>query len=131
MRSGVPLRLRHFFTSDKPHFLTGRLNMNFPAILLPPTPLTISLIVSAATILLAICLLGRRRNARLLLAGCTGLAIFFLTIPAASAVDRVIINGTGCQVTEEDAVGIYLNQDLYLRIDYPNTHWRLRLAQHG
>ncbi len=76
--------------------------MNLPAIVFSPTLLTISLIVSAATILVAMWLLGRRRNARLLLASCTGLAIFFLTIPAALATDRVIINGTGCQVTEED-----------------------------
>ena len=100
--------------------------MNLPAILLSPTPLTINLIVCAATILMATWLLWRR-NAQVLLAGCTGLAIFFLTIPTARATDVVIINGTGCQVTEEDAVGPLLHHDLYLRIDYPNTHWRFGL----
>ena len=28
-------------------------------------------------------------------------------------------------------VGIFLNQDLYLRIDYPNTHWRFGLRNMG
>ncbi len=29
------------------------------------------------------------------------------------------------------SVGIYLHQDLYLRIDYPNTHWRFGLRNMG
>ena len=34
-------------------------------------------------------------------------------------------------MTEEDAIGIQLHQDLYLRIDYPNTHWRFGLRNMG
>ncbi|MGD0930017.1 MAG: hypothetical protein ABR902_05135 [Candidatus Korobacteraceae bacterium] len=105
--------------------------MNLSATLFSPTPLTISSLVCAATLLLATRLLWRWPNPRVLLAGCTGLAILFLTIPSASATDRLIINSTGCQVTEEDAIGILLNQDLYLRIDYPNTHWRFGLRNMG
>ena len=47
------------------------------------------------------------------------------------ATDRVIINGNGCQVTEEDAVGIYLQSNLYLRIDFPDSHWRFGLRNDG
>ena len=47
------------------------------------------------------------------------------------ATDRLIINGNGCQVTEEDAVGIFLQSDLYLRIDFPNSHWRFGLRNQG
>jgi Cu2+-containing amine oxidase len=105
--------------------------MNLSAIPLPPTPLTFSLSVCAATIVVAAWLLGQRRSARFLLVGCTALAIFFLTIPAAGASDVVIINGAGCQVTEEDAVGIFLHNDLYLRIDFPDSHWRFGLRNQG
>src|SRR6201999_3176816 len=70
------------------------------------------------------------RHARLIAAGCAMAAIVFLALPAAHATDTVIINGTGCQVTEEDAVGV-LHHDLYLRIDYPNTHWRFGLRNMG
>jgi primary-amine oxidase len=105
--------------------------MNLPAIPLSPTPLTLSLSVCAATILVATWLLSRRRGARFLLAGSTGLAIFLLAIPPAYATDVVIINGSGCQVTEEDAIGPVLHHDLYLRIDYPNTHWRFGLRNMG
>ena len=76
--------------------------MDLSAILPILTPLTISLTVCAATTVV-VTSLWRRTNLRLLLAGCTGLAIFLLTIPSAAATDRLIINGTGCQVTEEDA----------------------------
>jgi primary-amine oxidase len=103
--------------------------MNLSAILPAPMPLTIS--AAVATSVVATWLLWRRTNLRFLLAGCTGLAIFFLAIPSAVATDRLIINGTGCQVTEEDAIGIQLHQDLYLRIDYPNTHWRFGLRNMG
>ena len=65
-----------------------------------------------------------------MLAGCLHLAVLLAVTPA-SATDTVIINGTGCQVTEEDAVGIFLTHDLYLRIDYPNTHWRFGLRNMG
>lgn len=58
-------------------------------------------------------------------------AVVLLAAITAAATDRVIINATGCQVTEEDAIGIFLHQDLYLRIDYPNTHWRFGLRNMG
>jgi primary-amine oxidase len=59
------------------------------------------------------------------------LLLLLLTVMPASATDVMIINGAGCQVTEEDAVGIFLTHDLYLRIDYPNTHWRFGLRNLG
>jgi hypothetical protein len=43
----------------------------------------------------------------------------------------IIINGNGCQVTEEDAVGIFLQSNLYLRIDFPDSHWRFGLRNDG
>ncbi len=58
------------------------------------------------------------------------LAVLFAITPA-WATDTVIINGPGCTVTEEDAVGLLLHHDLYLRIDYPNTHWRFELRNMG
>lgn len=57
-------------------------------------------------------------------------AMLFAVIPA-TATDRLIINGDGCQVTEEDAVGITLGSDLYLRVDYPDAHWRFGLRNLG
>jgi len=66
----------------------------------------------------------------LLVSGFVLLAVL-LAITPASATDVMIINGPGCQVTEEDAVGLLLSHDLYLRIDYPNTHWRFGLRNMG
>ena len=105
--------------------------MNLPSIPFSSKSSTISLISCAATIGVAAQRLWRRPSARFLLASCTALAILCLSIPSAVATDRLIINGSGCQVTEEDAIGIYLNQDLYLRIDFPNTHWRFGLRNMG
>ena len=34
-------------------------------------------------------------------------------------------------MTEEDAVGIFLQSDLYLRIDFPDSHWRFGLRNQG
>ena len=68
---------------------------------------------------------------RVVLACCSALIALLLAVIPASATDQVIINGTGCQVTEEDAVGLLLHHDLYLRIDYPNTHWRFGLRNMG
>ncbi len=68
---------------------------------------------------------------RILIASGAALLAVLLGITPAAATDRLIINGNGCQVTEEDAIGIQLNQDLYLRIDYPNTHWRFGLRNMG
>ena len=59
------------------------------------------------------------------------LAVLLAVTPPAAATDVMIINGPGCQVTEEDAVGLLLSHDLYLRIDYPNTHWRFGLRNLG
>jgi len=58
------------------------------------------------------------------------IAILLASVPA-QATDRIIINGNGCQVTEEDAVGIFLQSDLYLRIDFPDSHWRFGLRNQG
>jgi len=54
-----------------------------------------------------------------------------LNVVPAQATDRIIINGNGCQVTEEDAIGIFLHSDLYLRIDFPDSHWRFGLRNDG
>jgi primary-amine oxidase len=59
------------------------------------------------------------------------LLVLVLAVIPAAATDQVIINGPGCTVTEEDAIGIQLHHDLYLRIDYPNTHWRFGLRNMG
>src|SRR5271169_1290626 len=53
------------------------------------------------------------------------------TSAPAPAQDRIIINGTGCQVTEEDAIGIFLHSNLYLDIDFPDSHWRFGLRNDG
>src|SRR5690349_18672843 len=70
-----------------------------------------------------------QRVCRLLVA-----TVFIATLlagAAASATDRIIINGNGCGVTEEDAVGVILSSDLYLRIDFPDAHWRFGLRNLG
>jgi hypothetical protein len=72
-----------------------------------------------------------KRHAPFVVAGGVMLALCFLTLPAAHATDRILINGDGCQVTEEDAVGIFLHSDLYLRIDFPDSHWRFGLRNLG
>ncbi len=74
---------------------------------------------------------ARSRQFRTVAASAATLFGVLLAITPAAATDRVIINGNGCQVTEEDAVGIFLTHDLYLRIDYPNTHWRFGLRNMG
>ena len=73
----------------------------------------------------------RPRQLRILLASGAALIALLLAITPAAATDQIIINGNGCQVTEEDAVGILLHHDLYLRIDYPDTHWRFGLRNMG
>ncbi len=75
----------------------------------------------------------RTRPRQLRIAATCGAALIgvLLAVSSAAATDVVIINGNGCQVTEEDAVGIFLTHDLYLRIDYPNTHWRFGLRNMG
>ena len=74
---------------------------------------------------------SRRNLLRSGIVACLGVAVWLMAVAPAHALDRIIINGAGCQVTEEDAVGIQLHQDLYLRIDYPNTHWRFGLRNMG
>ena len=105
--------------------------MNLPAIPFSTLPSILGFSLGAAALAITACLLLHRQSARLLLAGCTALAIFVLALPSAHATDVMIINGNGCQVTEEDAVGPLLHHDLYLRIDYPNTHWRFGLRNMG
>ncbi len=103
--------------------------MTLPTI--SPVSSILLLTASLAALKSVVRLLWRRHHARGLVASAMGLAFFFLAFSPAYATDRLIINGAGCQVTEEDAVGILLNQDLYLRIDYPNTHWRFGLRNMG
>jgi primary-amine oxidase len=107
--------------------------MNPTAIPLAPTRLTLGSSVCAATIAPATWLLWQRRGARVLLVGWIVLTIFFLTIPFAGATDRILINESGCQVTQEDAsgIGIYYQSNLYLDIDFPNSHWRFGLRNDG
>ncbi len=73
------------------------------------------------------------RRSRLVTAIGLALMAFFVGVSPARAADRVIINGDGCQVTEEDAFdgGIYLLNNLYLRIDFPDSHWRFGLRNDG
>ena len=66
-----------------------------------------------------------------LIVGGMALALLLLAIVPAHAADTTIINGTGCQVIEEDAVGPLLHHDLYLRINFPNTNWRFGLRNMG
>ena len=95
------------------------------------TPCTVSLLASAVPKRFR---LARRAwpstTLRAVLIGSMVATLLLAVIPA-TATDVRIINGSGCQVTEEDAVGIFLHQDLYLRIDYPNTHWRFGLRNMG
>jgi hypothetical protein len=68
---------------------------------------------------------------RVLLASGVALVALLLAVVPAAATDQVIINGNGCTVTEEDAIGLLLTHDLYLRIDFPNTHWRFGMRNMG
>ncbi len=72
-----------------------------------------------------------KRHSQLVVTGSVTIMVCFLALAAAQAQDRLIINGNGCQVTEEDSLGIQLHHDLYLRIDFPNTHWRFGLRNMG
>jgi Cu2+-containing amine oxidase len=71
------------------------------------------------------------RSSRVISACALALLLPLVGAVHAPAADHVIIDGTGCQVTEEDAVGIVLHSDLYLRIDFPDSHWRLGLRNQG
>lgn len=108
--------------------------MSLASISLAPTLSTLFFLtitgLSLTAMLLAIQRLWKR-HAPVVVAGSVTLAVCFLALPAVQATDKVIINGAGCQVTEEDAIGILLHQDLYLRIDYPDTHWRFGLRNMG
>lgn len=95
-----------------------------------PLLFTLSLLTGGVLALLSIFRPRNRRPVHVPVAACCMLTMVFVALPAAHATDTVIINGAGCQVTEEDAVGI-LHHDLYLRIDYPNTHWRFGLRNMG
>ena len=99
-----------------------------------PVLSTLFLLTLSAPALIALVLAVHhlwKQHAYVVVAGSATLFILLLAHSAAHATDRVIINGAGCQVTEEDAVGIYLTSDLYLRIDYPNSHWRFGLRNQG
>ena len=86
---------------------------------------------SAATALQGSVSRSKRNRLQLALFTCLAVSACLLAVAPAYATDRLIINSTGCQVTEEDAIGIRLQHDLYLRIDYPNTHWRFGLRNMG
>jgi Cu2+-containing amine oxidase len=68
---------------------------------------------------------------RLVTVGGIALMASIVNVVPAQATDVIIINGSGCQVTEEDAVGLLLHSNLYLRIDFPDSHWRLGLRNDG
>jgi Cu2+-containing amine oxidase len=72
-----------------------------------------------------------KRRASLVVAYSVALVFGLLALGTAQATDRIIINGDGCQVTEEDAIGIQLQSDLYLRVDFPNSQWRFGLRNQG
>ena len=104
------------------------------SISLAPTLSTLFFLTISALSLTAMLLAVQQlweRHAHFVVAGSVMLALCFLALPAAQATDRIIINGDGCQVTEEDAIGIFLSSDLYLRVDYPNTSWRFGLRNLG
>jgi hypothetical protein len=75
----------------------------------------------------------RIRPAGLLIATVLAMVAGLSAVSHAQARDKIIINATGCQVTEENAYsnGIFYNTDLYLRIDFPNSHWRFGLRDQG
>jgi len=93
---------------------------------LPPSPLSLP---TAATHLPARS--SRFSSVRVLITAAAVMIAVLVAITPAAATDVVIINGPGCSVTEEDAVGLLLHHDLYLRIDYPDTHWRFSLRNMG
>jgi primary-amine oxidase len=74
-----------------------------------------------------------RGRARLVSTTGALLALVFLALPAAQAQigDRILINGSGCKVTEENALGTMLASDLYLRVDFTDSHWRFGLRNQG
>ena len=72
-----------------------------------------------------------RHPPRWVTAGAVALMASVLNVVPAQATDVIIINGSGCQVTEEDDVGLLLHSNLYLRIDFPSTHWRFGLRNDG
>jgi primary-amine oxidase len=98
---------------------------------LPPTlPATTSISATLRTALPRTCYSASKRLQVLITTGAVLIAVL-LAIKPAMATDVIIINSPGCSVTEEDAVGLLLHHDLYLRVDYPNTHWRFGLRNMG
>ncbi len=93
--------------------------------------MTIS-VVALSAMLMAVHQLWKR-HARVVAAGAITFLVCVVTLSTAYAADQVIINGDGCQVTEEDYSdgGLLLHHDLYLRIDFPDTHWRFGLRNMG
>ena len=69
---------------------------------------------------------------------CITMLIALFSVCNALADDRIIINGSSCKVTEEDvptSSDYYLPptsvNDLYLRVDFPDSHWRFGLRNAG
>ncbi len=108
--------------------------MSVASVSLAPVLSTLSLVMISGLSLIAASFAVRhlwQRHARFVTAISATLAMMFLALSTAHATDRIIINDSSCTVTEEDAVGIQLHQNLYLRIDFPNTHWRFGLINQG
>src|SRR5208283_2124906 len=96
-----------------------------------PSPLLPACVdLAIAAILQPIRRLWPGRLCLVIAVGIAVMASFFDPVPA-QATDSIIINGNGCQVTEEDTTGIFLHSDLYLRIDFPDSHWRFGLRNDG
>ena len=107
--------------------------MRFPALALSIQKGSVASLCFASAIAAILQLIHRRRDAqlhRVITIAITVIA-FSVNLVSAHATDRIIINGSGCQVTEEDAVGIFLQSNLYLRIDFPDSHWRFGLRNDG
>ena len=100
---------------------------------LSPVAVALQLSLVFALTIAGILLLRRPNPKHLRFAIAIAFAVIacLLTVSPAQAADTIIINAQGCKVTEEDALGFQLHQDLYLRIDYPNTHWRFGLRNMG
>jgi Cu2+-containing amine oxidase len=108
--------------------------MSAVSVSLAPVLSTLLLVTISGLSLIAVSYAVRRlwqRHARLAMAGSATLAVVFLTLSTAHAVDKILINDSACQVTEEDAIGVQLHTDLYLRVDFQNSHWRFGLRNQG
>ncbi len=107
--------------------------MQFPALTLPVPEPSVSSLYFGLAITAILQPVRRRWPAQLhrFITVAAAVIVFSFNLVSAHATDRIIINGSGCQVTEEDAVGIFLQSNLYLRIDFPDSHWRFGLRNDG